>query len=80
MDRAEALALSLYRAGLCPLCGRPTDVCTADENKGAPPFFATFTACRATAAKLELERALTEGGKKSLPDFPAYLFSAQIRR
>jgi hypothetical protein len=78
-DRAELLALALYRASLCPLCGRPVEVCTSHEETG-PEFKVTYTACRATAAQLELQRALTDGGKKQIPDAPAYLWSTTTRK
>lgn len=73
-DRAELLALALYRDGLCPLCGRPRRVCTSHEESG-PAFSATYTVCRATLARIEKVNAMTDGGKKPLPRAPAYLWS-----
>lgn len=34
-DRAELLALAVYRQGLCPHCGGPIDECTAPEKTGS---------------------------------------------
>jgi hypothetical protein len=69
----------LHREGLCPLCGRPIDVCTSHEETG-PEFLASYTMCRATAAQLEQQRAMTDGGKKQIPDAPAYLWTTTIRK
>lgn len=77
-DRAELLALALYREGLCPLCGRPQRICTSHEEQG-PDFTATYTACRATLALLEQQRAISEGGKKPRPNAPAYLWAVHTR-
>jgi len=48
-DAAWMLALAAYRRGLCPLCGRPLEECTAQDADGAytvpPP-----TRCHATTA------------------------------
>lgn len=79
MDRAEALALSMHREGLCPLCGRPLDVCTSMEGAG-PDFAAEYTACRARLAILEKQRGLSDNGKKSDPNASAYLWAATTRR
>lgn len=78
-DRAELLALALYRDGLCPLCQQPRRVCTSHEADG-PAFDADYTVCRATLALLEQQRALTEGGKKARPNAPAYLWAIHTRR
>lgn len=77
-DRGELLALAVYREGLCPLCGRPLEVCTSHEETG-PEFTANFTACRATLAIIEQQRALSDGGKKPRPNAPAYLWGTTIR-
>jgi len=77
-DRGELIALAVYREGLCPLCGRPLDVCTSHEDTG-PEFAATWTACRATLAILEKQRAISDG-KKPKPNAPAYLWAATIRK
>lgn len=79
MDRAEALALAMHRDGLCPLCGQPFAVCTADENAGAPEIVAQYTACRSTLARLERLRGMTDGGKKDDPYAPAYLWAFTTR-
>jgi hypothetical protein len=78
-DRGELIALAVYREGLCPLCGRPLDVCTSHEETG-PEFAADYVPCRATLAILEKQRALTDGGKKTKPNAPAYLWAATIRK
>lgn len=50
-EQTVMLALSEYRAGLCPLCGGPRDVCTNPENelkfKGGLPI-----RCHATTARM----------------------------
>jgi hypothetical protein len=78
-DRAELLALALYRESLCPLCGRPVEVCTSHEETG-PEFTASYAVCRSTLARLELERGLTDGGKKPRPNAPSYLWSTAIKK
>jgi transcription initiation factor IIE alpha subunit len=78
MDRAEALALAMHRAGLCPLCGKPLEVCTSMEGEG-PDFVAEYTACRATLAILEKQRARNDGNKPD-PNSSAYLWAATTRR
>lgn len=78
-DRAELLALALYRDGLCPKCGRPVDECTSDEEAG-PSFGATYKVCRSTLALLEAQRALSDGGKKPRPNAPAYLWGTTMRK
>lgn len=77
-DRAELLALAMYRDGLCPLCGKPQRVCISHEEVG-PDFEPTYTVCRATLARIEKVRGMTEGGKKPLPNSPAYLWSVATR-
>jgi hypothetical protein len=79
-DRGEALALALYRDGLCPLCGKPVDVCTSHEETG-PSFEVEYIACRATMAKIEKQRALFGGDdKKPDPYAPSYLWAVTTRR
>lgn len=78
MDRAEALALAMHRDSLCPLCGRPIDVCTSDEVSG-PAFAVQESTCRATLAIIERQRAKTDGGKKPHPYAAAMLFAATTR-
>lgn len=78
LDRGEVLALALYREGLCPLCGRPLEVCTSHEETG-PLFAAEYVACRATMAKIEKQRALFGDDKKPDPYAPSYLWAAITR-
>jgi hypothetical protein len=56
-DRAELLALAAYRAGLCPVCGGPLDVCTSHEATG-PKFVASRVRCRRTDAVIVARDAL----------------------
>lgn len=79
-DRAEVLAWREYQDSLCHLCGRPLEVCTSHEETG-PQFTAKVSAvCRVTLAQLELYRAMTDGGKKSLPNERAYLWAVTESR
>jgi hypothetical protein len=50
-DRAEILALDLYRRGLCPLHGGPLADCTSHEDSG-PQFTVRKKRCRAHDAVL----------------------------
>jgi hypothetical protein len=75
-DRAEMLALGVWRDGLCPLCRRPLSVCTSHEQDG-PQFEASFTACRSTLAILEKQRGVYQ---KPSENRPAHLWSATIRK
>lgn len=79
MDRAEALALAMHRAGLCPLCGKPLEECTSVEGQG-PDFTVEHTACRATLAKLEYQRGLFSDDRKPDPYAPSYLWAVQTVR
>lgn len=76
-DRAELLALALYRDGLCSLCGHPLEVCTSDEDAGAQ-FDVVWKTCRATRDKLERQRAVY--GEKQHPNRPAHLWGTAIRK
>lgn len=59
-DRAEALALTLYRSRLCPGgCGQPTDESTAHYTVG-PQYEAKATTCRACAELHVSQRAKAE--------------------
>jgi hypothetical protein len=78
-DRAELLAYELHREGLCPLCGRPVEVCTSMEGVG-PDFVASYTMCRATAEKVALQQGLSGDGKKPRPNAPAYLYMVQTKK
>jgi hypothetical protein len=44
-DRAELLALAVYRSTLCPVCGGPIKECTAPEKSG-PRFRAKRERCQ----------------------------------
>jgi len=71
----------MHRASLCPLCGKPIEVCTADERTGtAPGFSVEYTACRATMAILDKQRGLFADDKKPNPYASAFLFAATTRR
>lgn len=76
-DRAELIALAVYRDGLCPACGRPLEVCTSDEETGAQ-FEVTWKTCRATRDLLERQRAAY--GEKDHPNRPAHLWGTTIRK
>lgn len=76
-DRAELLALAVYRDGLCPLCGRPLEVCTAPEET-SPGYDVTWRVCGATRALLERQRG-AYGGKEH-PNRRAHLWSTAIRK
>lgn len=70
MDRAEVLALALYRSSLCPGgCGHPIDETTSHEDKG-PQYDAKSTTCRACAELAVSQRAAAENN----PDSPAQLW------
>jgi hypothetical protein len=78
LDVAELEALALYRAGLCPKCGRPLDVCTtAEDAPGAAQFAVTWQTCRATRDLLERQRAVY--GDKDHPNRVAHLWGTTIR-
>lgn len=69
----------MHRANRCPLCGRPLDVCTSVEGEG-PDFTGDFTACRATMAILDKQRALHGDDQKPNPYASAFLWAAITRR
>ncbi|TDE02831.1 hypothetical protein [Jiangella asiatica] len=69
-------ALSQYRATLCPLCGRPIEVCTDPANEmrwrsGLP------TRCHATTAVLQAQEGLGKKKKQSRHT-GALLWSAEL--
>jgi len=78
-DRAELIALVVYRDSLCPKCGRLLDVCTSDEETG-PQFEVRQSTCRSTLAIAELKNSLTDNGKKPIPYGEARLFGTTIRK
>lgn len=64
-DRAEILALGLYRSWLCPCgCGHLSEDTTSHEERG-PQFTADRTVCRARLALIEAQRALDDGKQPS---------------
>lgn len=78
-DRTELIALAIYRDGLCPKCGRPIDVCTADErDPGTAEFDVSWRVCNATRTLLEKQRGAY--GEKDHPNRPAHLWGTTIRR
>lgn len=56
-DRAEILALDLWRQGLCPLHGGPLADCTSHEDTG-PQFVVHKKRCRAHDAVLTAQAGL----------------------
>lgn len=78
-DVAEVLAFAEYRAGLCPGgCGHLLEDTTTHEDTG-PEFVATATTCRACAARLEAQRAKSDG-KAANPDAVARIWTIGMRR
>lgn len=57
------LALATYRSTLCPLCGRPIEVCTnpANEMRWRPGL---PTRCHATTAVLQAQDAATKSKRR----------------
>ena len=78
-DRAELIAYELYLEGLCPLCGRPLEVCTSPEETG-PRFQVEQSMCRAAREIAETKRGLTDDGKKPLRNAEARLWGTTIRK
>jgi hypothetical protein len=79
-DRAELLALALYREGLCPLCGRPLEVCTADEaDPKTAAFDVVWRVCNATRRLAEFKRATYSDDTKH-PNREAHLLGTTIRK
>lgn len=76
-DRAEILALALYRSRLCPIHGGPLDECTSPEESGAQ-FVAERSTCRAQLALIEAQRA-ADDGKKPSPYAGARLWTLRKR-
>lgn len=78
-DRAEALALALYRASLCPHgCGQLVSDSTTDEDDG-PEFVAHRTTCRACAELIDA-RAVVADGKAPSPHTNARLWHIEMRK
>jgi hypothetical protein len=77
-DRAELLALALYRTWLCPCgCGYLAKDTFSHEEIG-PAFKATHLACRATLALLEAQRASDTG--KPNPNARARVWHVEMTR
>jgi hypothetical protein len=76
-DRAELIAYELYLESLCPLCGRPLEVCTAPEE-GGPEYDVSWQVCGATRALLERQRGAY--GEKEHPNRAAHLWGTTIRK
>ncbi len=75
-DRAELLALDVYRAGLCPLCGRPREVCTAPE--GTYQIDTVWEVCQATRAVAEIQAGTYTDD--NYPHRRAHLWGARLTR
>lgn len=79
-DRAELLAYELYLEGLCPLCGRPMEICTSPEE-GGPQFTPTYRTCRASMEITDKQLALAEKNKTSGDRYArARLWGAETRK
>lgn len=76
-DRAEILALALYRSRLCPLHGGPIEDCTSPEETGVQ-FAVDRATCRAQMTLIETMRAIDDG-KKPSPFAAARLFTVRKR-
>lgn len=76
-DRAELLALAMYRDGLCPLCGRPLRICTTPEESG-PQYEVIWQVCGATRTKLEYQRGVYTADAKH-PNREAHVWGTRIR-
>lgn len=74
-DRAELLALGVYRDGLCSVCGGPATECQSHEKDG-PKFTPSRLRCRRTDAVLAAKSALQN------TDHPEALawFTTTVRR
>lgn len=71
-EQTAILALQVYKASLCPLCGGPISVCTAPENelkfKGGLPI-----RCHATTA-----RAIAMEPYRDQPNSQALMFAPKL--
>lgn len=77
-DRAEILALTQYRASLCPCgCGHLLAETTSHEE-GGPRFVVTEVACRARLALLENQRAVD--AERGSENSPARLWRTEMKR
>lgn len=75
-DRAELYALGMYRDGLCPLCGRPREVCGAPE--GTHRFEPVWEVCQATRIIADRQNGLYTAD--NYPTRAAHLWGTRIRR
>lgn len=80
-DRAEALALSLYRQRSCPCgCGNPAAQTLVPEGLG-PDWVVEETTCTARFALLEQQRAAAEArGASFAKNAPASLWLVRPRK
>lgn len=79
LDRAELLALVLYRSWLCPDgCGFLADDTFSHEETG-PVFSAEHQACRATLALIEEQRAAANPDRPN-PNSRARVWHMRMRR
>ncbi len=58
-DRAELLALALYREGTCPACGGRLDECTSHEATG-PKFTPSWLFCRRSETLLAAQATVAD--------------------
>lgn len=72
-DRAEILALALYRTWLCPKCGGLLEDCTSHEDTG-PEFRVRRVRCRAT------DDLLAEQAGSNIDRPEAVLWSVEARK
>jgi hypothetical protein len=79
LDRAELLALALYRTWLCPCgCGFLAEDTFSHEETG-PTFTASHQACRAALALIEAKRAATNPDQPN-PNAGARVWHLTMRR
>lgn len=77
-DRAEALALTLFRDRLCPCgCGQPAGLTLVPEDEG-PGWTVQQTTCTARLALLESQRAAVEN--RGTDNAPARLWAVRPQR
>lgn len=74
-DRAELLALAVYRDGLCSVCGGPAAECQSHEATG-PKFKPSRMRCRRTDVVLVAQAALQNTDR---PEALAW-FTTTVRR
>lgn len=77
-DRAELLALQLYRDRLCPLHGGPRSECEATDDH-MPDWSASSSYCHATVALIEAQAAASDPNKPNRYA-PAKLWRTTPRR